>query len=200
MIPNNNDCENFEPMVSAMLDGELLPGEQAQLDAHLDQCQSCGNLVKDFQSVDDAVATLGTRAKGNESENRVTETFVVTRQKQSVKNWLSVWRLVPLAGVAALLIGLFLVMSQPASTATAEQLSAEEFVKPLTDLNRINLQQQRDQDLMLRTLGMDLRALKLELNQLENAGPEDRQRLEKQIETMLERVQHFDAADSQASL
>ena len=76
--------------------------------------------------------------------------------------------------------------------ATAEQLTAEQFVKPMTDLNRINHQQQRDQDLMLRTLGMDLRSLKLELKQLENAAPEERLRLEKQIEKMLHRVEEFE--------
>jgi hypothetical protein len=195
MIPKNQDCEKFEPLVSAMIDDELLPGERIELDAHLEHCKSCGNLVLEFQQIDSAVGAMGLgplASEGNDIEQRVTETIVLTRQKQSVKNWLSPWRLVPLAGVAALLVGLFLVMAQPAPEATAEQFSAEEFVEPLADLNRINLQQQRDQDLMLRTLGMDLRALKLELKQLESADPEDRQRIEKQIEMMLERVGSFE--------
>lgn len=194
MNPKNQGCETFEPLVSAMIDGELQPGEQVELESHLDHCQSCGNLVREFQRIDDAVGALGREQRfiEHDVENRVTETIVVTRQKPSVKDWLSPWRLVPVAGVAALLVGLFIVMTQPPAEATADQFSAEEFVKPLTDLNRINLQQHRDQELMLKTLGMDLRALKLELKQLESAGPEDRQRLEQQIEMMLERVGSFD--------
>ena len=195
MIPKNHDCDTFEPLVSAMIDNELLPNERVELNLHLNQCESCESLVREFQQIDEAVGALGLGPEGNDVENRMSEfseTFVVTRQKQSVKNWFSPWRLVPLAGVAALVVGLFMVVSQPAPEATADQISAEEFVKPLTDLNLINLQQQRDQDLMLRTLGMDLRALKLELKQLESAVPEDRQRLEQQIETMLERVGSFE--------
>ncbi len=192
--PNNDDCEQFEPMVSAMIDGELSPEEQTLLGDHLDDCESCQQLVHVFDGVNVAVDSLST-ASCFELRTTRTETFVVTRQKQSLKNWLSVWRLVPLAGVAALLIGLFLVTAQPAQKATAEQPSLEQFVKPLADLNRINHQQQRDQDMMLRTLEMDLRTLKLELQQLDNTGSEDRDRFEKQIEAMLKRVQHFESDD-----
>ena len=189
MKPNEQKCEPFELLISAMIDGELPADQRSELDAHLEQCESCVGLLDDFQNVDCVVESIGFEHNPNAN---ITETFVVTRQKPSMKNWLSVWRLVPLAGVAALMVGLFLVMTQPALKATAEQLTPEEFVRPLADLNRINIQQQRDQELMLRTLGMDLRALKLELNQLENAGPEDRLRLEKQIETMLDRVSSFE--------
>ncbi len=194
MNPNEKDCE-FEPMVSAMIDNELSLDEQTILDDHLAGCDSCHRLVRDFESVNISVDSLSF-AHGFGHADTHTEKFVVTRQKQSLSNWLSVWRLVPLAGVASLLIGLLLVTAQPAPEATAEQLTPEQFVKPMTELNRINHQQQRDQELMLRTLGMDLRSLKLELKQLEDAGPEDRAQFEKQIEEMLERVQKFEADEA----
>jgi len=197
MNPNNLHCEPFEPMVSAMIDGELSPEEQTLLDEHLGDCESCQQVVRDFHSINGAVDSLSSFPESSDflQETAFTETFVVTHQKQSLENWISVWRLVPLAAVATLLIGLFLVTAQPPQKATAEQLSPEQFVKPLSDLNRINQQQHRDQELMLRTLGMDLRALKLELNQLENAGPEDRTRFESQIEAMLQRVQQFESEE-----
>lgn len=192
MNPNNQNCDDFEPMVSAMIDGELSLDEQGLLSSHLDDCVACRRLLTDFEAVDIAVETLAPASSLATLEKR-TETFVLTRQKPSLKSWLSVWRLVPLAAVAALMVGMFLVTTnQTAPVATAEQLTAEQFVKPMTDLNRINHQQQRDQDLMLRTLGMDLRSLKLELKQLENAAPEERLRLEKQIEKMLHRVEEFE--------
>jgi hypothetical protein len=191
MNPNEQNCDQFEPMVSALIDNELSPDEHSILNDHLDQCDSCRQLMRDFESVNSSVDSLSF-APSVDRANSQLETFVVTRQKQSLNNWLSVWRLVPLAGVASLLIGLLLVTAQPAPEATAEQLTLEQFVKPMTDLNRINHQQQRDQELMLRTLGMDLRSLKLELIQLENAGPEDRTRFENQIEEMLSRVEQFE--------
>lgn len=191
MNSNDQQCEQFEPLVSAMLDGELSPTELDQVNNHLAKCDSCRQLRNKFASVDKSVLRLG-EFDCPTDQGSITETFVITRQKPELKNWLSVWRLVPVAAVAALSIGMFLVISHPASKATADQLTPEQFVKPMTDLNRINQQQQRDQELMLRTLGMDLRSLKLELNQLENAGSEDRVRLENQIEEILNRVEQFE--------
>ena len=48
--------------------------------------------------------------------------------------------------------------------------------------------------MMVRTLSMELRSLKLELKQLENAGAEDRARFENQIEDILRRVEKFEAS------
>jgi len=189
MNSDNQRCAPFEPMVSAMIDNELSVEEQTLLLKHVDECDSCRQLMAEFESVNACVDSLAVA-----KDSAQTETFIITRQKPTLKPWISVWRLVPLAAVATLMIGLFIVTTnQTAPKATAEQLTAEQFVKPMTDLNRINQQQQRDQALMLRTLGMDLRSLKLELMQLENAGPEDRKRLEQQIEQMLQRVQQFEA-------
>lgn len=191
----DQDCEQFEPLVSAMMDGELSGEELDSVKSHLAVCESCRQLQGDFEAVNHSVVAMVNDAVHSARENNsYTETFVVTRQKQSLGNWFSPWRLVPLAAVAALMVGLFIVTTnQTAPEATAEQLTPEQFVKPMTDLNRINHQQQRDQELMLRTLGMDLRSLKLELKQLENAGPEERTRFENQIEEMLTRVEQFEA-------
>lgn len=192
MNPNIN-CDEFEPLVSALIDNELTDQERIDVENHLKCCSSCENMLHEFGQVDSAIESLG--FEGNEHSSGNVETFVVTRKKPALKDWLSVWRLGPVGVVAALLIGLFLVTAQSTPEVTAEQLTPERFVKPMTELNRINLQQHRDQELMLRTLGMDLRTLKLELRQLESAQPEDRDRLEKQIETMLQRVRSFENVD-----
>jgi hypothetical protein len=174
-----------------MIDGELSGDELTSVHQHLKNCRSCGQLHFDFAEVNKAVGALSANLT-DASHDRVTETFVVTREKTSLKNWLSVWRLAPLAGVAALLVGFFVVTIQPPDNVSADQLSPEQFVKPMTELNRINQQQQRDQDLMLRTIGMDLRTLRLELKQLKSASPEEHTRIEEQIESMLQRVQDFE--------
>ena len=193
MNPIDPQCEQFEPLVSAMLDGELSGAELQSVNEHLAVCDSCRKLERDFGAVDDGVSLKLNRPA--DSQNGHTETFVVTRQKPSLKSWFSVWRLVPMATVAALMVGLFIVMTnQTAPDAAADQITPEEFVKPMAELNRINRQQQRDQEMMVRTLSMELRSLKLELKQLENAGAEDRARFENQIEDILRRVEKFEAS------
>lgn len=37
------DCEDYQALLSAYLDGETGPGEASQLDVHLDQCVQCRN-------------------------------------------------------------------------------------------------------------------------------------------------------------
>jgi hypothetical protein len=76
--------------------------------------------------------------------------------------------------------------------AKADQVTPEQIVKPMKELHLINLQQQRDQDLMLRTLGMDLRSLKIEIAQLEPGSPE-RKLLTEQVEAMIEKVRLFES-------
>lgn len=186
---HKNPCEDFEPLVSAMADGELGEEELRSVQLHLAKCSACKSLSEDFVGINGVVTSFSDRPQ--EPNNDVRETFVVVRRKNSIRNWFSVWRLAPLAGVAALLITLLVITVQPPPSATADQLSADQFVRPLSDLNRINHQQQRDQELMLRTLGLDLRSLKLELGQLENASSEEREAMEQQIEKMLQRVQEF---------
>ena len=187
---SQNRCDDFEPLVSAMIDGELSPDEANSVRAHIAECASCRFLSTDFVEISKVVKSFSDGPQGSSDEN-VHETFVVTRRRNTVRNWFSVWRLAPLAGVAALLVTLLVVTVQPPPSATADQLSADQFVRPLSELNKINHQQQRDQELMLRTLGLDLRSLKLELGQLKNASPEEREAMEQQIESMLQRVQEF---------
>lgn len=193
MSLTENSCEQFEPLVSAMIDGELAGAELVSVQQHLENCTACELLRTEFTGVNAAVEELSAKPFGSNRE-KLTETFVVTRHKPSLKNWLSVWRLAPLAGVAALIVGLFVVMIQPPRPAPADQLSAEHFVKPMTELNRINQQQQRDQDLMLRTIGMELRTLRLELKQLKSTDPAERIHIEKRLESMLQRVQNFETS------
>lgn len=42
-------CEAFEEDLSAWIDGELTPAEEARLAAHLQSCRSCTALLRDFQ-------------------------------------------------------------------------------------------------------------------------------------------------------
>jgi hypothetical protein len=195
------NCEDFEPLISAMIDGELEPDELAYTQSHVDDCACCQAKVTSFENVDRAMFLLSSKVESSaefsdatSTDQRQTEVFVVSREKSSLKDWISPWRLVPLGAAAALLIGVGMTMFPQPQPVTANQFSPEQYVQPMKELYQINVQQQRDQELMLRTLGMDLRALKLELQQLES-GSTDHENLAQQVDVMLEKVRQFDTAD-----
>ena len=176
----NSNCETCQPLISAMLDGELTTAENDELDLHLQQCADCQIQVERFRAVNGAVRQLSN------------PTIVKTElSKQVMSRSFSIWRTIPLAAAATLLVCLAIGTWPNPQPAKAEHVSAEQFVKPMEDLAYLNLQEQSDQELMLRTLGMDLRSLKLEINQLES-GSVERLRLEQQIDAMIEKVRLFE--------
>jgi anti-sigma-K factor RskA len=199
MNHDHQNCEKFQILVSAMLDDELTPEEQTDLGQHLEQCDACRHLMNRFEAVNKGVELLsqpehvpgGIKSKLEKTAVK-TETFVVTRQKPSARDWLSVWRLIPLATAASVVFGLAFLATRTPEPVAAEQFSTEQFVKPVQELQFISEQQQRDQELMLKLLGMDLRSLRLELNQLDAESPE-RKKFSKRIDAMIERVREFES-------
>jgi negative regulator of sigma E activity len=195
-----SQCEIFEPLISAMLDGELTETEQNELLAHLDECSTCRAQVQAFQNVDQAVSSMNSTAIAyEESLEKTKSTDRLSNGKLSVdrsivahpSTW-SWWRVIPLAVAASLLAILSITIINGPTPAKADQVTPEQIVKPMKELHLINLQQQRDQELMLRTLGMDLRSLKIEIAQLEPGSPE-RKLLTEQVEAMIEKVRLFES-------
>lgn len=200
MSLENQNCEPFEMFISSRLDDELTTDEQTLLDEHLQQCDSCQELVIRFQRVNASVESLShplshpqPQTDASNQPDQATETFVVTRNKPVLKDWLSVWRLIPATTAAMVLVGLIVFATRTPEPIAAKQFSTDAFVEPVQQLQFISEQQQRDQDLMLRLLGMDLRSLRLELNQLDADSPE-RADFAKRIDAMIERVRNFESA------
>ena len=188
MISSKSECHVFEPLVSVMLDGELTQVEQEHVQKHLDGCPSCQRLLVGFSQVDQAVGILSDVPE-HQQVAKDADLFL----KRPVKKRLtfSVWRLIPLAVAATVLICLGITMLPTPTPVTADQVTPEQIVRPIKELHLINLQQKRDQELMLRTLGMDLRSLRLEVAQLES-GSEEQEKLESQINAMIEKVNQFE--------
>ena len=175
------ECE-FEPLISAFIDGELSNDAASNIRSHLEACESCRALHEQFSTVDSLVHL---------SEERISQYKIsadsVHAKTEPVR--MSASRLVPLAVVATLLIcvSTIFVHDQPAE---AELVSPEQIAQPMSELHLINQQQSRDQELMLQVLGMDLRALKLEISRLpENS--QARANLTQQVDAMLERIRTF---------
>lgn len=53
-----NPCEEFIPLISARLDGELTPEEEARLEAHLAQCPGCRALAADLAVLEATLSPL----------------------------------------------------------------------------------------------------------------------------------------------
>lgn len=200
MINKHSNCETYEPLISAMIDGELESSERNELNSHLQNCAMCKQRVITFEQVDAAVAMLSSDGKnagssGNPTLNsQTTIPFPMHPPKMAPprSSKLNPWRLIPLAAAATLLICLGIAAWPNPRPANAELISPSQIVEPMKELHFLNLQKQRDQDLMLRTLGMDLRSMKLEINLLE-PGSAERVGLAAKIDAMIEKVNVYQA-------
>jgi DNA-directed RNA polymerase specialized sigma24 family protein len=57
-IESGRRCQGFQPLLSAATDGEISAGEQPALARHLNGCQSCRALLREYRSVPERVAEL----------------------------------------------------------------------------------------------------------------------------------------------
>ena len=202
MRESKTDCETFEILISAMVDGELTKIEYGELNDHLDSCECCSRRVMRFEEINSAVFGLsdpvfGCPIEADEISDRVVPASIHRRQEpvppldqRARRKLYSIWSMLPLAFVASVVVCLIIVALPNGEPVAADQISPSEIVDPIRELHIIHTQQQRDQELMLRTLGMDLRSLKLELNRLEEGSPE-REALANQIDALLEKVVAF---------
>lgn len=175
------ECE-FEPLVSAMIDDELSDEAKSNVTSHLTVCEHCQAMHAAFQTIDSVVCVPNEQTPkpiAHISNHDVTA--------ESLRS--STTRFVPVAVAATLLvcISMIFVQDQPAK---ANPVSPEQVAQPMSDLHLINQQQRRDQELMLKVLGMDLRALKLEISHLPE-GSQERVALTDQVNAMLEKVHTF---------
>ncbi len=116
MNEQHRDCESYEPMLAAMLDGELNSSEHEQLMRHVDHCTNCQQEIRDFEKIDLAIEALAHRKDLAESEPAIMPEFHhefhsfdgKSRSKPKLTSEkhrnTSGWRLVPFAAAATLLI------------------------------------------------------------------------------------------------
>ena len=148
---NNNDpnCENYEVLISAMIDGEIALPEQDDLNQHLKSCRACQSQLRKFEKIDSAVesiamdreqANLG-QAIVNQKINgtaSLVEPKPVNANAKTRTPWFSVWRLIPLAVAATLLICLAITALPTPQSATADQVLPEQILEPMKELHIIH--------------------------------------------------------------
>ncbi len=54
----SRECESMRPLISAYMDGELTPTEEAQLQQHLAECSYCRNLLEEYRQLRDQLRYL----------------------------------------------------------------------------------------------------------------------------------------------
>lgn len=200
MNSQNHNCEQFEPLISAMLDGELDSTELESLRQHTDGCAACRSVIQEFENVNAAVLSLSAAPRIdnlNSSKLNGSAALVLPKppqKKSPSKSPRKLWRLIPIAVAATLLVCLA-ITALPGPGSAAAQMQPDQIVEPMKDFLISNYRQQQDQELMLRTLDWDLRTLKLELNQLAD-GSEERVNLESQIDVMIAKIKLFELANS----
>ncbi len=200
MNHKQSTCEIFEPLISGMIDGELTRQEHEKLRGHLDACSQCAEQLKAFEMAD-RVIRVQPRVRSDLSAVSLSGLNSLAKSKSAkpATNQPTIWtplRLIPLASAAVLLLALGIMVANDSKTATADQVTPAQIVEPMKDLFMINQQLHQDQQLMLRTLGMDLRLLKVEIGQLE-PGSSERQRLSERLDAMVEKVRTFEAQQHQ---
>lgn len=186
---HNSSCKCYEPLISAMLDDELNSSELLELNAHLSQCSACRELAGVFSQVNVGIGHLSLQPT-------TIAVAPVTPTKHKLdrphaKSPLTMWRMLPLAVAATLLVCLTIVSWPNSTPANAEQITPAQFIEPMTDLHVLNFEKQKAQDLMLRTLNMDLRSLRIELSQM-NSSAEDREIFASQIDAMIKKVESLE--------
>ncbi len=175
---NLTTCDDFGELVSARLDNELSESEQLALDGHLAVCEVCRQRVATFGEIQ-----LLVRSPIEFDGPQVARTLhgvwghrSTSRHGRLRKWWSSAGTY---ATAAVLLLGFVgfikTVQTEPRQTgSTAMQTAGSEELKlqrgrllPLENLRVISHQQRRTQEMVRETLQWELRAMKLDLEQLE---------------------------------
>ena len=94
-----NECERYETMLSAYLDGELPEAEEAELKAHLANCPDCAAMYEAFSAVGEAVRTQDVP---DTLHSRIMET--VRAAEKASRTQRAIIRLRPIFAAAAFLL------------------------------------------------------------------------------------------------
>ena len=180
-----DECEHFELLISCSIDGELTGDEQQELTVHLDGCSSCRQRCASFQTVTDLARQLG--VVDGVPALKVVDPSSLGKQRIGhpvAGPWL---RYAPYAALVSLVAGLLVWIG--AVLPNPNRTDASEIVAPLVSLVQINSTRQEDQEFFKDSLELDMRALRLQIDALDD--PQQRDELKEQFEQLLQRIKEI---------
>ena len=193
-------CEEYGPLISAMIDGELSAEKRLGLDQHLQLCTACRQRAQTFEELNRLAATEMPTVSADWPQQVIGRLEADRRHRRR--------KLVGYATAAAILLSLLALPLFRSSRvarntpAPVEQNLATtgaadgDLIGTLETLQVVSRQEKRTQETMRRLMSWDLRALKLELKQL-NLAPEKLQQLERRIDVLMNRVEQVGQADDE---
>lgn len=185
----SQSCERFAPLISEMIDGELDLEAGTGLNEHLQSCETCQRRAAIFRELDSLVFQSAGPQPGESLPNRAPVKVAAPIRPRSWTRAMMRW--VPLATAAAILVGL-MVATFPTNRST---VTAEQIARPLAELEMINADHRDSQERMRKMMELDLRALKLELAQLDESDGEaiaaQKKQLEHHVNQLIVRVGQF---------
>jgi hypothetical protein len=189
-------CEDYGPLISAMIDGELPPDESAALEEHLLSCCECNRRSKVFREFG-RLASNASPIPSSDWRESIQHRVRVHRRRQRV-SWTTTY--VAAAAVLVAMVGAVIHFggadSAPATgiagTGTADSHVAtssneRDMTGPLETLQIVSRQEKRTHDSMRKLMEWDLRALKIEVKQM-NLSPDQVERLNHRIDALIRRI------------
>ncbi|MGI9517902.1 MAG: anti-sigma factor family protein [Pirellulaceae bacterium] len=190
----NNHCFQYQPLISAAIDGELEPGEVTLLETHLDDCERCRHEYRQFERVNDWLVTHDQPDVCQKVEllepvllNKSLAKTQLQTSFRSPKSAAAPTARTLLAGGALAAAGLAAVLLTTPSEPTLPPVEIGDVVSPLHRLAVLNDQSHKDQDSMTDAMSMELRTLLLETRAMDSEQDE-LQRLNNKIESLQRRL------------
>ena len=173
---DTESCESYELLISCAMDDESTAEESRRLEEHLAACASCRAQQKKFENVNQAVFSLG------QSESEILPAGVnvippgkpaqeltkpapaqsLFARRQRMAGWAAL--------VTAAMIALVLLRPDPE---LRQKENPIDILGPVVSLTEINSQRMLDQELLIESLELDLRTLKLQLAVLNDSGEDE---------------------------
>lgn len=193
-------CELLGSLLSAQRDGELDPAEMETVNRYLETSPSCRQTLAAFAQIDELVfAVSSPREPACEPANECGPggPYRVDQSRASQLRTKFFTRGGSLAAAALVLIALTLTAIPPDSSVTGDQIAL-----PLTELEWISDEQEASQARLLKTMELELRALKLQLANLDvPTDPdadfaEENQRIRAKLNALIDKVHQFTKTES----
>lgn len=179
-------CETRFEALSALLDGELVGAEQAELEQHLQRCARCRSELERLEAADGLLVGVVPEPSA-ELEIKIRRALAAVPDAEpgpaapmSRRGLRSVARY---ASAALVLIAVSLVI-----LVTSDQAGASRAVEPLVAIEALNEQAEKDQQTLFQTLEWELRSLRLELACME-LGAAESELLNSRLESLLHAVE-----------